>query len=501
MKKIGFLAENFEANILNNDNNIVPIEFCNAIAYGQTGSGKTAGFILPNIEKRMESNHTLILYDYKGNLNSQVKAIAYKMNKFDKIVEIGVPWGVQFNLFESMKLNELESWHKKIIKDENYWSHSSLTLIKNVYEIFYYLKKINQYMPIDIIDIIDKEITFKLEDFNFTIFKSYFQVKKITTFIDKLSHFIENFHDKMLLYIKDENEKHFILSYFDNLNNNFNSLQNFKNLKGIESGTGNRAVVESVDNDLSEIGSNEFLNGTKKLSEILENGNIFIIHCDSFGEEISNLLHDVLFRFIKEKAFIEKYPTTFFIDEAQKIINKNNIPEVSVCREFQCEYILATQNDFLLKDILGVDKFYSISENISYQISFRNSKSEDHESLKDFEYKFVKDSKFYNENKKISRVEQPYFFKDKELYEAQMKYFQHLFSSKENNFIMKFKHNNEIINNELFSKKAKAFLKPNYIDKKNSAICAIENNGNMEYFEIEFCKLSSRKRKINNNLV
>ena len=40
---------------------------------------------------------------------------------------------------------------------------------------------------------------------------------------------------------------------------------------------------------------------------------------------------------------------TIFLDEAHKIININSLPETSICRENNFEYIMAVQNKLLLE--------------------------------------------------------------------------------------------------------------------------------------------------------
>lgn len=57
---------------------IVNNDFTNTIFFGRTGSGKTSCAILPNIENRIQLNQGILVYDFKGNLHTQVKYLANK---------------------------------------------------------------------------------------------------------------------------------------------------------------------------------------------------------------------------------------------------------------------------------------------------------------------------------------------------------------------------------------------------------------------------------------
>ena len=76
----------------------VPLNFTNAICYGQTGSGKTSFFILPNIHNRIEQGHSVIVFDFKGNMHLKVKCIADNFRRLEDVLEIGVLWGESLNL-------------------------------------------------------------------------------------------------------------------------------------------------------------------------------------------------------------------------------------------------------------------------------------------------------------------------------------------------------------------------------------------------------------------
>ncbi|MDE6979320.1 MAG: type IV secretory system conjugative DNA transfer family protein, partial [Helicobacter sp.] len=86
---VGFLGGNFEGN----DGILVPLDFKNSICFGQTGSGKTTGYILPNIQSRLYLGHSVVIFDYKGNLHAHVKKLANECGRLSDVVEIGPIWG------------------------------------------------------------------------------------------------------------------------------------------------------------------------------------------------------------------------------------------------------------------------------------------------------------------------------------------------------------------------------------------------------------------------
>ncbi|NBK99611.1 MAG: hypothetical protein EOM50_16665 [Erysipelotrichia bacterium] len=83
--RVGFVDN---ANSLNENqkNILVPLDFTNAICYGQTGSGKTSSFILPNIEHRILEGHSVIVFDYKGNMHLKVKCIADNLGRLKDVI-------------------------------------------------------------------------------------------------------------------------------------------------------------------------------------------------------------------------------------------------------------------------------------------------------------------------------------------------------------------------------------------------------------------------------
>ena len=105
---VGFLGGNFEGN----DGILVPLDFKNSICFGQTGSGKTTGYILPNIQSRLSAGHSVVIFDYKGNLHAHVKKLAKECGRLGDVVEIGPIWGHRFNLLCNIAIKDIEQWYR-----------------------------------------------------------------------------------------------------------------------------------------------------------------------------------------------------------------------------------------------------------------------------------------------------------------------------------------------------------------------------------------------------
>lgn len=152
----------FQKNITEKRDLVVPQEFTNAICFGQTGSGKTSSFILPNIDDRIESNHSLIIYDFKGNLHLQIKQLAQKHNRLDDVVEIGKFWGRKINVIKHCSLSTISSIYNMIHGNDSepYWQNASRELLANTYLLLQSLIELKKLIPKKICtDGIDKILT------------------------------------------------------------------------------------------------------------------------------------------------------------------------------------------------------------------------------------------------------------------------------------------------------------------------------------------------------
>jgi hypothetical protein len=118
---------------------LIEADFTHALCIGETGSGKTTGFILPNIKNRIALGHGVMVFDYKGNLNHQVKQIAKSSGVLGRVVEIGTPWSKCFNPIANMNPNDVEKFiytmqEGSVGSRNHFWHQASARLFANVYK-------------------------------------------------------------------------------------------------------------------------------------------------------------------------------------------------------------------------------------------------------------------------------------------------------------------------------------------------------------------------------
>lgn len=167
-------------------------------------------------------------------------------------------------------------------------------------------------------------------------------------------------------------------------------------LESTNSSSGNRGVIECCANYIKDLAMNESINSVENcLKDLLSQNFIFIINCSYLTNNINMILNKCIFNILKENK--NKIPTSIFLDEAHKIINKDSIPEVSVCREFKIEYFFSTQNKNQLITLLGNTSSDALLQNIAHQISFYDNCDDNYKDLKTFEFKITENSKDFDD--------------------------------------------------------------------------------------------------------
>lgn len=395
---------------------IIPIEYTNAIAYGQTGSGKSTGFILPNIINRLQNSHNLIIYDYKNNLSNSVKTMLLDLNMIDSLYELGVEWGEGINLLKYLELNEILEWLRSFDKGKDpYWINSATSLFAHLYETLLYLNEIyksNGFDSYDMIGINLENLTFK----DIFLCVDEFVIEKIT----KASIILIN-------HIQENKENNSLISFYHKkLYENYVFLHKFSSdcVGDLSSASGNKGVLGVLKNAISSISNADFLNDKNgSLNKILKKRAVLIVYPNCLDSFSANLLNQTFFKILKTK---NKKPFTIFVDEAHKILGKGFIPEVSVCREFLFEYILSTQNNAQLKEVVGDLAYEQFNSNIAHQISFYNPTDYVCDDLDTFEFRVLDISK--NKSNSKSKINKPYFYDKNKLEKADKQYFAKCFN-------------------------------------------------------------------------
>jgi len=415
---------------------IVDITFTNAICYGQTGSGKTTGFMLPNIENRIKQNHGILIYDFKGNVHEHIKNLAIKYDKLGSVFEVGKPWGKNIDILNYATTKTLESMFMAISGRndiDDYWTNSAYTLFNNIYFLLKHLKT-----TASIIKQIDINIAnYDIDKLNTIYSPTIGNISNITKSATSLSKFFEdikttiNYLDTiskeyLIANHYDKKTEQLLSKYFkvlDDAIQRYNHLEEYHNISNNESNPngGNNGVLQVLSNAINSIAHKQCFNQDQfDIVDNLINGKIVIIDVSGFNTQMLNFLNLSIYnRLIRQTSIsYDKSPITIFIDEAQKIINENSLPDTDVCRENRFEFIFATQDRLLLEKQIGSMNMESLNRNITSQFSFKTTAPQktkvDTTTLDKFEYtNIISGEKFLSD---------PIFFNDDELFEVEYLY-------------------------------------------------------------------------------
>lgn len=394
-----------QKDILNTNTPIVPANFTNAICYGQTGSGKTTGFMLPNIKERIYKNHSLLIYDFKGNLHLQVKMLANQMNRLDDVIEIGKQWGKKTNILKGISPQLLRKIHNIYFggssggaNNHDYWENASGTLLENVFELYLSVNKLVQFK-------LSKEFLTSTNEKAYgddISIKSLFRVikspKAITAFIEDSILLIKGID---ILYPNDSKLDKTIILTIQKAVDCIEALAEYRNMKSEDEVSGKYGVLSCLNSIFSNIATNDFLNHEDiDLVQALNKKKIIIVNTSSMSEELLILFNIAIYNRLQERIITNSHPNpiSIFIDEAQKVLSYHSIPDVDVCRENKFEYVFATQDKILLENKIGARKFSELERNLAHLYSFKTNDIENQYStnnLSQFEYIDINTNKSY----------------------------------------------------------------------------------------------------------
>jgi len=417
MATMGFIQESENIAIKANHSLIVPETFTHSIAFGETGCGKTSSFIYPNLIKRLELGHGILVYDYKGKEHLSVKVMAEKYGRLTDVVEIGKPWGESINLIEKMDEDELDKFFDNILKhsdDNKYWQNSAKSLGQSLLKV---LKSIDNFATIlavleeqrrEYIEVDSLMTSFKyptkrnLESLIFVA--STFEVlgnfikslSDLPSTIDELieESLVQNLskgqsaHSLKPKYIQLVSAKHQLMETIQESKSALKSFGEDSN----ENLTQN--IMGSLTSPLLSLSQNTHFNTNDfDIVEALNEGKILIINVESLSNAVVETLNNsILYELSKRTNNVDIHPVSIFIDEVQRVVSKNTDLPIDIFREAKVDMFLATQNSSLLKDKLKEEKFDSLMGNLTRKYYFKSSHEEDIDAdtelytLKTFEY-------------------------------------------------------------------------------------------------------------------
>ena len=323
----------------------------------------------------------MIVFDFKGNMHLKVKCVADNLGRLKDVFEIGVLWGESLNLLDGLSEKEIDTLLSMGGFNKDYWDMASLSLFKALYfsllelkELYAFLKKINgsvESSPLRAYDIAP----------TFNAIYALIKPSEVEKHIGVLGGAVGLIHKTLVESesLQENSKFKYALSHFEKKLKQFAlELNAFKHIKEEERDSGNHGVINCLKNMIQDIARIPFLNDTcaKPIGEMIAN-KIVVINSENIGMKATQIINARLFAALKKRAGkTHAQGVSIFIDEAHKIITPRTLPEVSVCRECRFEYIMATQDELLLKRSIGLLETEEMLVNVAFVLSYKNINDE-----------------------------------------------------------------------------------------------------------------------------
>ena len=441
MKSMGFIKTPQDIKI---QTTIVPQTFTHSCAIGQTGCGKTTSYIYPNILNRIKNNHSLIVFDYKGKEHNAVKVLANQCNRLGDIIEIGKDWGKSINIIKYMNDGNLENFLFELFgldgTDNIYWGRSATNISMTILKVLDYIEQIlSKADDINLKEKIDKTIN-QLNSFSYPKTKTLYSLSLVTKSLEDLKKFVKNLDYLHSCILKEVKEA--IINDFENMNKEkikkkyhelLYTIEQFRinieitenNLNSFDSSPSNntktlQAIILAMITPLMNIANIKWLNEDKfDLVQSLSSGKIIIFNTKTFSENIlASYCNAIFIELTKRTNMTNLKPISIFVDEAQRIMSKNIDLPIDVLREAKVDLFLAFQNEELMIQKLGENKYVSLIKNLKNQYIFKNIGfyyDNDLSKLDTFEY-------FTEKKSDIKNVAERVFLKNEDLFNVELEY-------------------------------------------------------------------------------
>jgi len=439
MRSIGFKTNQQDES---SNTIVMPYDFQHGICIGMTGSGKTASLILPIMEDRIQKEHGLLIYTYKGHEHQKIKYIAQKANRLHDVIEVGKPFGKYINLMGTLELDAVQKTLEELIagnskNSDGYWTLSAARLGVNIVDILRKLHKIEMLIKKELNNI-EIHTIFLKDDDNYEnaairyeypkgdpsfktlaeIVKTPKTLKKFYSGLDKLVHNIRevitidklfdsnNTDDTYSLFFNERDEPSYRNRNLDIIHESFakkiviallrleKAIAPYKDFTievNSDSGTGNNGVLQSLNNAVLGLANKDYINIEDiNLLEALNNKAIVIVDIESIDRD----MHGILLESILKKLSLrirngKPSPVSIFIDEANRVLMQKTDIHNDTLRESNVELVLAIQNEEQMIEKFGLTKWESVKQNfkhnyhidLKHQVSYNGQKNRKVEAL------------------------------------------------------------------------------------------------------------------------
>jgi hypothetical protein len=388
MRRMGFIIEK-ETTPVSNNSLIVTKDYTHSCSIGQTGSGKTSCYIYPNLEQRIKDGDSILFFDYKGKEHQAVKYFAKENGRFNDIIEIGKDWGKSINLLKYMSKSDLEDFIKSMLsmeKNNEYWSRSganiSVSILSIISDYDKFITSVENHKKCEeLFKYCLKNDSLRNTPRSKTLYSLYEIIKStesVKEFHLNMSNFTEEFTDGLKEIAKNLNitnslknitKELFILQ--KKLNDNLKCLATFQQKTG---SSNHESLINSINKPIATLSLKKSLNDDSfDVIEALNQNKIVIINTQEFSDSALSYFSNSLFKeFEKRTNQMMDNSISVFIDEAQRVISNEYDLPLDVLREARVELFLAFQNEELMVEKLGLNKYKSLSKNITRKFQFKN---------------------------------------------------------------------------------------------------------------------------------
>ena len=434
MGQIGFLPSIKNAKKTTISNILAP-SFTHACIIGETGSGKTTSMINPNLQHRLELGHGVLVFDHKGNYHTTVKALAKRAGRLEDVIVIGMPWDKKCSIFEDMDESSLIDFLTSALQhgtDDKFWEQSAVNLAIPIIRVVAALQKLNSfevYQPL-------------VKSFADKYTKSIKTLHAITTNRDSLKKFSEelealithDFIDKEISKIlrvlvakidkeEDKEAKEILKAYmhFEKVYTSFQKETIHSNaMKDKQNRTFDNIMI-SLNGPIGAIANIDYINVDEvNINDALNHGKIIVFLCNQLPEVALASITKSLFQNFNERIGHKAYKdVTIFIDEAQRVLNKDIDLPIDTLREARVDVFMAFQSKALLYQKLGLIKTEALDVNLTSRYYFKNKNNDDEMETAQLEaFSFLTNLDKGEKNHKATTI----FIKEKELFDTEYAY-------------------------------------------------------------------------------
>jgi len=262
----------------------IPCDFKHTLILGRTGTGKKASVITPLLIDRIEKNHGILIFDFKGNYHYIVKAIAKSKNKLQDVIELGKDYGYYTNIIEDLPSETLFKLINPLLGDDKidkFWRDSAVQLGIPILTIIRYMNEYfnNNYIyPYNFKSLLDIASNAK----DLMIFK--YLVKQ------DINHILKHSQD----YSKELNIVKIIADYYKNLDKIADNFSLSKLTKDNEKIT-LQSIMITLTNPIASLSKDNINIHEIDILEELTKGKIIIFSLNDFDYKVLNTIVTSIF--------------------------------------------------------------------------------------------------------------------------------------------------------------------------------------------------------------